>query len=134
MNKRLLGSLVLLCLLFLAACQQQATPEERLKEYIGQWNEGKFAEMYADYLNEGSKSTYSKEDFVDRQEKLQEDLGIKNLKVGYTKPPEDAEWDPEKPADFRIQVKSLTATTAKLQQTAVALISALFLKQSKTNR
>ncbi|MGI2328920.1 penicillin-binding transpeptidase domain-containing protein [Planococcus sp. YIM B11945] len=108
MNKRVLAVFALLCLFVLTACQKQATPEDRLKEYIGQWNEGNFSEMYAEYLNEGSKMTYSKEDFADRQAKLQEDLGIKNLKVAYTKPAEDTEWDPEKPADFRIQVSMET--------------------------
>lgn len=108
MNKRLLGVISLFCLFLLAACQQQATPEDRLKEYIGQWNEGNFAEMYGTYLNEGSKEAYSTKDFVERQEKLQEDLGIKNVEVSYTKPAEDTKWDTEKPADFPVQVKMET--------------------------
>ncbi|TWT25092.1 penicillin-binding transpeptidase domain-containing protein [Planomicrobium sp. CPCC 101110] len=108
MNKRLLGIISLLCLFLLGACQQQATPEDRLKEYIGQWNEGNFAEMYSAYLNQGTKEAYSTEDFVERQEKLQEDLGIKDVEVTYTKPAEDTEWDPENPADFPVQVKMET--------------------------
>ncbi|TWT14542.1 penicillin-binding transpeptidase domain-containing protein [Planomicrobium sp. CPCC 101079] len=108
MNKRLLGVFSLLCFFLLAACQQQATPEDRLKEYIGQWNEGNFAEMYSAYLNQGTKDAYSTEEFVERQEKLQEDLGIENVEVTYTQPAEDAEWDPEQPADFPIQVKMET--------------------------
>ncbi|PSL41353.1 penicillin-binding protein [Planomicrobium soli] len=108
MNKRLLGVFSLLCLFLLGACQQQATPEDRLKEYIGQWNDGNFAEMYSAYLNQGTKDAYSTEEFVERQEKLQADLGIENVEVSYTKPAEDTDWDTEQPADFPIQVKMET--------------------------
>ncbi|WKA55738.1 penicillin-binding transpeptidase domain-containing protein [Planococcus shixiaomingii] len=108
MNKRLLGVISLLCFFLLAACQQQATPEDRLAEYIGEWNDGNFAEMYKTYLNQGTKDAYSTEEFVERQVKLQEDLGIKNVEVSYKKPAEETEWDPEKPADFPILVKMET--------------------------
>lgn len=108
MKKILFGFLVLFLIAVLAGCQEKTTPEERLAEYISHWNKGEFADMYNDYLNAGTKEAFPAEEFVDRQEKLQEDLGIDKMEVTYEKPAEDAEWDPEKPADFPIHVKMET--------------------------
>lgn len=105
MAKKFSIILALAVLIFLAGCQQQATPEDRLKEYIEHWNNGEFSEMYTAYLNSGTKEAYASEDFVERQQKLYEDLAIENVEVTYTKPDEDAKWDTEKPADFPVQVK-----------------------------
>lgn len=105
MAKKFSIFLALAVLLFLAGCQQQATPEDRLKEYIEHWNNGEFSEMYTAYLNSGTKEAYASEDFVERQQKLYEDLAIENVEVTYTNPDEDAKWDTEKPADFPVQVK-----------------------------
>lgn len=108
MKKTLFGLLVLFLVAVLAGCQEKTTPEERLAEYISHWNKGEFADMYNDYLNAGTKEAFPAEEFIDRQEKLQEDLGIDKMEVTYEKPAEDAEWDPEKPADFPIHVKMET--------------------------
>lgn len=105
MKKSWIAIAAVLVLVLLAGCQQQATPEDRIKEYISHWNKGKFAEMYENYLNDGTKGAYDKAQFVDRQKKVQEDLNIENLEVTYTEPPEDAEWNEEEPADFPVQVK-----------------------------
>ncbi|MFC6040790.1 penicillin-binding transpeptidase domain-containing protein [Paenisporosarcina macmurdoensis] len=104
MKKRLMGALFILLTILLAGCQEKVTPEDRLAEYVGHWNKGEFATMYKDYLNKGTKEVFSTENFVERQEGLQKDLGIKNVKVTYTKPAKDKEWDIEKPADFPIKV------------------------------
>ncbi|MFD1863126.1 penicillin-binding transpeptidase domain-containing protein [Planococcus chinensis] len=105
MKKSWIAIAAVLVLVLLAGCQQQATPEDRIKEYISHWNKGEFAEMYENYLNDGTKGAYDKAQFVDRQKKIQEDLNIENLEVTYTEPPEDAEWNEEEPADFPVQVK-----------------------------
>lgn len=105
MKKGILGILSLLAVLVLAGCQEQVTPEDRLAEYISHWNEKDFAAMYDEYLNQGTKDTFGTEEYVERQEKLHTDLGIENMEVSYTKPPEDTEWDTEQPADFPVQVK-----------------------------
>lgn len=105
MKKSWIAIAAVLMLVLLAGCQQQATPEDRIKEYISHWNKGEFAEMYENYLNEGTKGAYDTAEFVDRQKKIQEDLGIENLEVTYTEPAEDAEWNEDEPADFPVQVK-----------------------------
>ncbi|MGE6368592.1 penicillin-binding transpeptidase domain-containing protein [Planococcus kocurii] len=105
MTKKLAVILALAFLVFLAGCQPKASPEERLKEYIGHWNKEEFSEMYSTYLNQGTKEAYASEDFVERQQKLYADLAIENIEVTYTKPSKDENWDTEKPADFPVQVK-----------------------------
>ncbi len=104
MKKGLIGIFSLLLVILLTGCQEEATPEERLAEYVSHWNKGDFAAMYKDYLNKGTKEVFSNDNFVERQESLQKDLGIENVKVTYTKPEKDTEWNAEKPADFPIKV------------------------------
>ncbi|MGG0644556.1 penicillin-binding transpeptidase domain-containing protein [Sporosarcina gallistercoris] len=95
---------LLLVSILLTGCNEKETPEDRMKAYVSTWNESKFPEMYSSYLNEETKKMFDSEEFVDRQDKLAEDLGFKNLKVTYTKPKEDTEWNVEKPAVFPIQI------------------------------
>lgn len=105
MKNRITGIVLAAMAIVLAGCQEQPTPEDRLAAYIEHWNDSEFEEMYGQYLNEGTKSAFGTDDFIDRQLKLHEDLGIKNLEVAFTEAPADAEWDEEQPADFPVQVK-----------------------------
>jgi penicillin-binding protein 3 len=105
LKKGVIAVVVFLVLMVAAGCADKVTPEERLKDYVGNWNKGEFAEMYSEYLNEGTKATLDSENFVDRQEKIQKDLSIENMKVTYTKPAKGTEWDTEKPAHFAVQIK-----------------------------
>lgn len=105
MKKRLIGVFSLLFLILLAGCQEKVTPEERLAEYVGLWNKGEFADMYNDYLSQETKTVFVAEKFVDRQEKLHNDLGIDNVEVTFTKPTEDMKWDADEPATFPVQIK-----------------------------
>ncbi|HSI68493.1 MAG TPA: penicillin-binding transpeptidase domain-containing protein [Planococcus sp. (in: firmicutes)] len=106
MTKLLQGSLSLLALVLLTGCQpDQPTPEDRLNDYINHWNAEEFSDMYTNFLNEGTKNTFDTEAFVDRQDKLFDDLSIENLEVSFTDLPEDMEWNTDEPADFPVQVK-----------------------------
>lgn len=105
MKKYFIGIFMLLLFAILAGCSEKITPEDRIAAYIDHWNKGEFADMYSGYLNEGTKAAFPADQFVDRQQQLQEDLGIENVEVSYTKPAEEKEWDPEQPADFPVQVK-----------------------------
>lgn len=105
LGKKITIILALAFLVLLAGCQPSPTPEDRLKAYIDHWNNAEFTEMYSAYLNKGTKDAYTPEDFVERQQKFYEDLAITNVEVSYTKPAEETEWDPEKPADFPVQIQ-----------------------------
>ncbi|MGM0899047.1 MAG: penicillin-binding transpeptidase domain-containing protein [Bacillota bacterium] len=94
-------------LLLIAGCQPQPTPEDRLDEYVGHWNEQDFTVMYEDYLTQGSKEAFPTEAFDERQQQLIADLGIENLEVSYTSQ-EDAEWDEAEPAEFPLNIKMET--------------------------
>ncbi|MBT2583382.1 penicillin-binding transpeptidase domain-containing protein [Planococcus sp. ISL-109] len=94
--------------LFMAGCQPQPSPEDRLNEYIGHWNEQDFTVMYGEFLAQGSREAFPAEIFVERQQQLVEDLNIENLEVSFTAAGEDPEWDEEEPADFPIHVKMET--------------------------
>ncbi|SIT93375.1 penicillin-binding transpeptidase domain-containing protein [Edaphobacillus lindanitolerans] len=122
MKKILPGILFLLLLAVLSACGNKETPEERLEAYVGHWNKSEFTEMYQEYLTEGTKTAYSKEDFADRQEQLQKDMGVENLKVTYTKPEKGTKWDQDEPADFTIQVSMDTAAGPVEFEEKVALL------------
>src|SRR5690606_42031714 len=76
MRKTAAVFLILAMAVILAGCQEKASPEDRLGDYIELWNKQEFEEMYNDYLNEGTQSTFGTEEFIDRQIKLHEDLGI----------------------------------------------------------
>ena len=63
-------------------------PTEQVENYIQLWNKQNFSEMYK-LLSAETKSEYSKEDFIDRYEKIYQDLSINDLKVTYTEPNEE---------------------------------------------
>lgn len=86
----------LLAVLLLASCsndqEEVILPEQRFEEYIQLWREQDFSEMY-DMLSEETQATYDREDFVDRYEKIYQDLEIEALSIEYTLPdsPEESE-------------------------------------------
>ncbi|WP_327078707.1 penicillin-binding transpeptidase domain-containing protein [Planococcus sp. CAU13] len=123
MMKRFMSGISLLAaLLFLSGCQEATTPEDRLADYIALWNDLEFEEMYQQYVNEGTKSVFGTDEYVDRQLKLHEDLGIENLEVTFTGAAEDTEWEEEQPADFPVQVKMDTlAGPVEFEQTMTLL-------------
>jgi penicillin-binding protein 3 len=86
----------------IAGCSKEPAPEERFSQYVKLWNEKKFGEMY-DYLSETAQSTVTKDDFVDRYNKIYEDLQIDHLDVQFNEP-EDRER-PENEAVFPFSAK-----------------------------
>jgi len=50
-------------------------PEERFEAYIELWREYNFDQMY-DMLSEETKATYNREEFVDRYQKIYQDLEV----------------------------------------------------------
>lgn len=71
-----------------AACNKEPQPADRLSQYIKLWNEQKFEDMY-DFLTEKAKQTLTKEEFVNRYEKIYKDLEITKLSVDFQKPADE---------------------------------------------
>ncbi len=95
-------------LIALAGCQESPKPTDRLQEYVELWNKEKFDDMYNNYLASSTKETFKKEDIVTRYKDLYDDLEVKDIKVEFTKPKEEPEWDKKKTADFPITVSMNT--------------------------
>jgi cell division protein FtsI/penicillin-binding protein 2 len=66
--------------LWLSGCGGPAAPEERLAEYVDAWNKGDFDHMYT-YFSAETKQNMNKEAFVERYEKLMNDLEIESSSV-----------------------------------------------------
>ncbi|REB07129.1 penicillin-binding transpeptidase domain-containing protein [Sporosarcina sp. BI001-red] len=104
MKKLVCAISILVVSILLTGCKEKETPADRVQAYVTNWNESEFKKMYSNFLNTDTKKMFDADEFVDRQEKLAKDLGIKNLKVTYTKPKEETEWKEEEPAIFPIQI------------------------------
>ncbi|TQS74846.1 penicillin-binding transpeptidase domain-containing protein [Ornithinibacillus gellani] len=83
MKKRFIF-IALFALLLAAGCSKkdETTPNEVFKNYTAHWNKLEFEEMY-DMLATASTSTYPPEQFIDRYEKIYQDLEIDDLKVTF---------------------------------------------------
>lgn len=84
MKKRLLF-IVMILLFFISACsspKEEVTPHERFDAYVDLWSKQDFTKMY-EFLTVDSTTTYPTEAFIDRYEKVYEDLDLTNIKVTY---------------------------------------------------
>ncbi len=102
--------LFLIILLALGACSKEKieTPEDRLAEYVDLWSKAEFGKMYEGYVSKSSKEAFGKEEFIERTEKLYEDLNITDVEIIFSKPEETKEYEPEEQANFPIKVKKET--------------------------
>lgn len=81
-------SIALLSAIILTACskeddeEEETTPVERFDDYVDEWNEQNFDDMY-DFLSEEAAGTYSSEDFVDRYEDIYDDSEVEDLQIDY---------------------------------------------------
>ena len=82
--KRLL-IIIFTSLLFIAGCSEdEITPHERFDDYAKLWSENNFKSMY-DMLTPESKEAYPTDQYIDRYQKVYEDLEIENVEVSYKK-------------------------------------------------
>src|SRR5690625_4787731 len=63
-------------------CQDGISPNEIFDTYVNHWNAEEFDKMYA-MLSAESTETYPTEEFVDRYQKIYDDLGISDLNITY---------------------------------------------------
>ncbi|WP_445669198.1 penicillin-binding transpeptidase domain-containing protein [Margalitia sp. FSL K6-0131] len=82
--------MLLVAIGLLSACQKEASPNERLKDYVKLWDKGDFNKMYNDFLSSSTKKEFKTADFVDRYPKIYKDLEVKNLKITYKSLKEDS--------------------------------------------
>ncbi|MFG6121505.1 penicillin-binding transpeptidase domain-containing protein [Thalassobacillus sp. B23F22_16] len=111
MKKLTVLLLLVLLTVALAACnnEEEPTAEERFMEYITLWEDGKFEEMY-EMMSASSKEEFSKEEAVERFEKIYQDVGIEELKVDFEQneeEEEDAEDETEKTIPFQASMNSV---------------------------
>lgn len=90
MRKTITLLLTMILIVLLTACTEdkKVTPFEILDTYIEHWHEQDFEDMY-NMLSEESLASYPTEEFVDRYEKIYNDLNITDLKISYTKLPKE---------------------------------------------
>lgn len=96
----------LILFILLTGCSKDELPTERLETYLDLWGENNFSAMY-DMLSNEAEETYSTEDFVDRYEKVYDDLEIENLQLSYDELSDEQEKEAiEKGiADFTLHVE-----------------------------
>ncbi|NMH67555.1 penicillin-binding transpeptidase domain-containing protein [Bacillus sp. RO3] len=87
-----------------AGCQEKPQPDDRLKEYVDLWNEGKFDAMFNEYVNTSTKKTFKKEDFVTRYKDIYDDLEVKDVKAAFKEPEKETDWDKESEAVFPLTI------------------------------
>ncbi|MEN2768713.1 penicillin-binding transpeptidase domain-containing protein [Ornithinibacillus xuwenensis] len=83
--RRLLQICSIILVIFIAGCSEdEVTPHERFDAYVDLWNKQDFTSMY-DMLTSDSKEKYPTDQYIDRYQKIYEDLEIKNLEITYSK-------------------------------------------------
>lgn len=77
-----------LFLLLVGCSNDETTPQDRFDDYVKQWNDQKFSEMY-DLLSAESANVYPTDEFADRYKKIYNDLAVADLKISYEKMDEE---------------------------------------------
>src|SRR5699024_7521922 len=103
MRKLILFLLLLLIASFTIACSSSAQLEKDVETYFTHWNDEEFSDMY-NLISTESKNAFSKEDFVDRYEKVYKDIEVKNLDVSYKVPTKNEIKKSDKQVDIPIEV------------------------------
>lgn len=85
MRKGIFITLIILITLITACTkEEEVTPHERFDLYIDLWNHQEFTKMY-DMISTDAREEFSPEHFIDRYNKIYEDLNVSELKVSYNK-------------------------------------------------
>ncbi|MDC3412207.1 penicillin-binding transpeptidase domain-containing protein [Aquibacillus sp. 3ASR75-11] len=82
MSIRWVGMILFLFVLTACSNEDEVTPDDVMKEYVDNWNEQKFSEMY-DMLSNESRELYPTEKYVDRYQKIYNDLQVENLDISF---------------------------------------------------
>lgn len=79
---------ILLFALLTACSSNDVTPNEQFDTYVKEWNEENFTKMY-EMISSDSRQDYPSEEFVDRYEKIYNDLAISDLNITFDKLSDD---------------------------------------------
>lgn len=104
--KRIPVLFLLFTVLWLSGCSGPASPAERLMEYTKAWTKGDLNSMYM-YFSAETKKNMDKEEFIERYEKLMNDLEIKPSNVQLPDE-EDVQKDNEQTARLSFSAKMST--------------------------
>ncbi|MFS0635110.1 penicillin-binding transpeptidase domain-containing protein [Mesobacillus foraminis] len=118
MKKAIIILMSLIGILIIAGCSKEPAPEERFSQYVKLWNSQKFEEMYG-YLSATAQKTVTKEEFVDRYNKIYQDLEIDKLDVQFNQPEEKEKAKDQASFPFSASMESIAGPiefdhTAKL--------------------
>lgn len=75
-----------------SGCSKDPEPEDRFADFVANWRDQNFSEMY-DQLTANVKKNIKKDEFVSRYEKIYQDSGVKQLKIDFKKPKEEIKPD-----------------------------------------
>lgn len=106
MKKVIIILMSLIGILIIAGCSKEPTPEERFSQYVKLWNGQKFEEMYG-YLSKSAQKTVTKEEFVDRYNKIYQDLEIDKLDVQFNQPEEEKKAKEQASFPFSASMESV---------------------------
>lgn len=104
--KRFISILFLILLFISTACSKEnaiPSPEDFLKTFIDHWEKENFEDMYS-MITDKSKESYPPEQFIDRYEKIYNDLKIRDLEITYDLPEEEQLEDISEIETFTIPI------------------------------
>lgn len=118
MKKGLYLLLLLAGIIGLIGCSKTESAEDRMKDFVKDWNGGHYDKMYQS-LTQDEKKKRSKKDFVKRYETVYEQAGVKNLKVTAEKQDEDdKKKDDLQHIDYKVSMDTKAGKVA-FENTAV---------------
>lgn len=105
--KKLIFLMLLSLLFILNGCSDKTpNPTDQLQTYIDHWTNYEFEDMYK-MLSEDVKDTYSTADFIERYEKIYDDLEIEQLKINHSTLSEEeiAQYKEDGIASFTLDIE-----------------------------
>src|SRR5690625_409595 len=122
--------LILIFIMITSACSQdRISPNERFDTYVNHWNAEDFDKMYA-MLSTEAAETYPPEEFIDRYQKIYDDLSISDLHITYdelTKEEIKTAFDKERTTiPFKVNMESMAGPIEFTYDAIIILTEGLF--------
>lgn len=122
-RKRLKIGIVFIIILLLTACMnKEATPEDRLTNYIDLWKQQEWSTMYEEYITNHAKEKFGKEEFIERTEKIYKDLKIDTVDIKFEEPNKKKKESKEEGTKLPVKIDMKTVAGKVTFEKNVALI------------